>query len=179
MAPRARAVRDEHFRFAKREYKRRAEKKGYPAVRRREFSESIRFRGNARTILLPAELYNDFGVHVAPSPVFPLPFTPLPRQTTVLIVLFPQIAAVSAIFFPVIHVVVATVSIVVPPVTVMIVIGLHTRDRDKQGSAQQERTQHTFHRITLLNFARTLKATRQITCSLIKCAHSLWPVPVD
>src|SRR5712692_3798911 len=74
--------------------------------------------------LLPVELYNDTRVQMAPSPVFPLPFTPLSGQTTILIVLFPQIAAVSTIFLPVIHVVVAAVPIVIPLVPVMVVIGL-------------------------------------------------------
>jgi hypothetical protein len=51
-------------------------------------------------------------------------------------VVFPQIAAVSTIFLPVIHVVVAAVPIVVPLVPVRVVIGPYGRDRDKQGSSQ-------------------------------------------
>jgi hypothetical protein len=68
------------------------------------------------------DIYNDAGVLMAPSPVFPLAFTPLPREATILIVLFPQIAAVSTVFIPVIHVIVSTVSIVVPPVMVMVIV---------------------------------------------------------
>jgi hypothetical protein len=101
--------------------------------------------------------YNHTGVQMAPSPVFPLPFTPLPRQAAILIVLFPQVAAVSTVFLPVIHMVVAAVPIVVPPVPVMVVVGFDSRDRDNQGNTKQERTQVTFHLVvTPLNIRTAL-----------------------
>ena len=93
----------------------------------------MRFAGTARPlllpVLLPVEFYNDTGVQVAPSPVFPLAFTPLSRQATILILSFLQVAAVSAIFLLVIHMVVAAVPIVVPfvPVVMVVVVGLHGR----------------------------------------------------
>jgi hypothetical protein len=99
-------------------------------------------------MLLPPDHYNDSGVQMAPSPVFPLPFTPLSRKAAILIVPFLQVATVSTVFVLVIHMVVAAVPIVVPPVpVVMVVVGLHGRDRDKQGSAQQKCTQVAFHLI--------------------------------
>ena len=96
----------------------------------------MRFAGTARPllppVLLPVEFYNDTGVQVAPSapsPVFPLAFTPLSRQATILILSFLQVAAVSAIFLLVIHMVLADVPIVVPfvPVVMVVVVGLHGR----------------------------------------------------
>jgi len=80
-------------------------------------------------VLLPVEFYNDTRVQVAPSPVFPLPFTPLSRQATILILSFPQVAAVSPVFLLVIHVVIAGVPIIVPlvPVAMVVVVGLHGR----------------------------------------------------
>jgi hypothetical protein len=104
-----------------------------------------------RLPLLPVDFYDDAGVQMTPSPILPLPLTPLSSQTAILIALLPQVVAVSAVFLPVIHMVVAAVSIVVTPVMVMVVISLQACGRDKQGSAQQECTQVTFHRITLLN----------------------------
>jgi hypothetical protein len=95
--------------------------------------------------------HNDTRVQMAPPPILPLPFTSLSSQTTILIVLFPQVVAVSTVFLPVIHMVVVTVSIVVPPVMVMVVIGLYGRDRDQQGSNQQQCAQATFHLTNLLN----------------------------
>jgi membrane-associated phospholipid phosphatase len=101
--------------------------------------------------LLPVDFYDDAGVQMTPSPVFPLPLTPLSSQTTILIVLLPQVVAVSTVFLPVIHMVVVAVSIVVAPVMVMVVISLYGHNRNKQGSTHQERSHVTFHRITLLN----------------------------
>jgi hypothetical protein len=105
-------------------------------ARERECPESMRLHEIARPFLLPVDYYNDIGVQMAPSPVFPLPFAPLSRQAAILIVLFPQVAAVSAVFLLVIHMVVAAVPIIVPPVPVMVVIGLHGCHRDKQGGAE-------------------------------------------
>jgi len=86
-------------------------------------------------------------VLMPPSPVFPLSLTPLAAQVTILPVLFPQITAVGVIFFLVIHMVVAAVPIVVPLVVVLmvVVVGLHGRDWEKEGGAQRECTQVTFH----------------------------------
>jgi len=131
----------------------------------------MRSHRDAHPFLLPSNLYHDVRVQMAPSPVFHLPFTPLSRQTTILIVLFPQVATVSTVFLPVIHMVVVMLPIVVPPVMVMVVIGLYAGDRDKQGSAQQECTQVTSHRVTLLNVRTNSNANRHIVCSLLKFAH--------
>jgi hypothetical protein len=133
----------------------------------------MRSHRTVRPFLLPSDLYHDARVQMAPSPVFPLPFTSLSRQATILIVLFPQIVAVSSVFLTVIHMVVSAVPIVVPPMMVMVVVGLYGRDRDQQGSTQQECTQVTFHRVTLLIIRTSFEANRHIVCSLFKSAHSL------
>ena len=102
----------------------------------------MRFRRDARRSLLPVDFHNDAGMQVAPSPVFPLPLTPLSRQVAILVVPFLQVAAVSAIFLLVINMVIATVPIIVSPVPCMVVVvmDLYGRDRDKQGSAQPKCT---------------------------------------
>jgi hypothetical protein len=107
--------------------------------------------GTRVRFVLPVELYNDTRVQMAPPPVFSLPFAPLSRQAAILIVLLPQVVAICAVFLLIIHMVIATVPIIVPPVPVMaIVVGLNGHERNKQGSAQQECTQVTSHPITLL-----------------------------
>jgi len=67
---------------------------------------------------------------MAPPPVFPLPFAPLPGQAAILIVPFLEVAAVCAVLLLVIHVIVPVVPIVVPLVVVVtvIVVGLYGRD---------------------------------------------------
>lgn len=133
------------------------------SARIKDFPESARFRGNARRLPLPVDFYNDTGVQMAPSPVFPLPLTPLPRQAPILVVPFLQVIAVSAIFLLVIHVIVAALPIVVSLVAVamVIVVGLNGCDGDKQGSAQQESTQVTFHLVVAPRSDVPLKLTDQ------------------
>src|ERR1051326_1124366 len=111
------------------------------------FRKSMGLCENARAPLLPVDFYNDTGVQMAPSPVFPLPFAALSRQATILIVPFLQVTAVSAIFLVVVHMVVAAVPIIISFVATVtvIVVGLCKRDRKEQGRAQQESTQVTFH----------------------------------
>jgi hypothetical protein len=107
---------------------------------------------------------NDTRVQMAPSPILPLPFTSLSSQTAILIVLFPQVAAVSTVFLAVIHMIVVTISIVVPPVMVMVVIGLNGHDRDQQNRTQQECAQATHHLITLLNVRTYSKGYQAYPC---------------
>ena len=80
-------------------------------------------------MLLP-DFYNHTGVQMAPSPVFPLAFTPLSRQADVGIAVFLQVRAVSTILMLVIDMVVPVVPIIVPSVTavMVVVVGLHGPD---------------------------------------------------
>jgi hypothetical protein len=58
----------------------------------------------------------------------------------------------------VVDMVVAAVPIIVPSVTaVMVVVGLHGRDRGQQASAQQECTQVTFHLVVTLLHVRRIQ----------------------
>src|SRR6266851_8298231 len=142
-------------------------------ARIKRVSRIDKVRGNTRPFLLP-DFYDDTGVQMPPSPVFPLAFTPLSRQTDVPIVPFLQVGSVSTILVLVVDMVVAGVPIIVPPVAavMVVIVGLHGRDRDQQAGSQQECTQVTFHLVvTLLDVHTNLRVTNVSLRGLCKIAH--------